>query len=396
MGVVVLCHRIALNPTPSQEIIFKQAVGVARFSYNWALAEWKRQYEAGEKPNEAALRRQLNSLKREQFSWMLDVPKSVPQQSIKNCGAAFGRFFKKQSKYPTFKKKGRHDSARFDNGPETIKFKGKSIRMPVVGWVKMREELRFSGKPLSATVSRTADRWFVSVPVQIQIPDPVVRENQIATGIDLGISTAVTLANGEKLEAPKALTVNLRKLRRRSRRHSRKQKGSANRRKSARRLAKFHARIANVRENWTHQITTRIVREYSLIGIEDLNVRGMMANEKLARPISDVGFHEIRRQIEYKASIYNAKVVVVDRWYPSSKICSSCNYKLDELPLGERSWTCPACGTHHDRDNNAAINLRAYALGYRELRGKSRLSDTMLASKELRGRNQAVSYLAMV
>ncbi len=183
------------------------------------------------------------------------------------------RLADKQSKYPTLKKKGRHDSARFDNGPETIKFKGKSIRMPVVGWVKMREELRFSGKRYQQQLK------FV---------------------------------------------------------------------------VKLNAHIANVRENWTHQTTTRIVREYSLMGIEDLNVRGMMANEKLARPISDVGFHEIRRQIEYKASIYNAKVVVVDRWYPSSKICSSCNYKLDELLLSERSWTCPACGTHHDRDNNAA------------------------------------------
>ena len=151
---VVLSHRIALVPTARQEVLLRQAVGVSRFAYNWALAEWQRQYQGGEKPSEAALRRQLDSIKRQQFPWMLLIPKSVPQQAIKNCGAAFRRYFQKQSRCPKFKKKGVRDSARFDNGPGTFEFAGTRVRLPVVGWVKLREELRFSGKSLSTTVRR--------------------------------------------------------------------------------------------------------------------------------------------------------------------------------------------------------------------------------------------------
>jgi putative transposase len=357
---VVLSHRIALVPTAAQEGLLCQAVGVSRFAYNWALAEWKRQYEAGEKPSEAALRRQLNSIKRQQFPWMLLVPKSVPQQAIKNCGAAFQRFFNKQGRYPNFKKKGVRDSARLDNGPGTFAFDGKRVRLPVIGWVKLREELRFSGQALSATVRRVADRWFVSVPVEREVPEPV-RESQAAVGIDLGLSTTATLSSGEKLAGPKALAAHLERLQRLSRWHSRKKKGSHNRRKSTMRLARLHARVSQVRQAWLHQTTTRLVREFSVIGIEDLNVRGMMANQKLARNIADIGFHEFRRQLEYKARLYGAEVVTASRWFPSSKMCSACGRISEELPLSIREWTCE-CGTFHARDINAARNLRRYAL----------------------------------
>jgi putative transposase len=356
----VLSHRIALVPTAAQEVLLRQAVGVSRFAYNWALAEWKQQYQAGEKPSEAALRRQLNFIKRQQFPWMRLVPKSVPQQAIKNCGAAFQRFFKKQGRYPKFKKKGVRDSARFDNGPGTFEFDGKRVRLPVIGWVKLREELRFTGKALSTTVRRVADRWFVSVPIEVAMPE-AVRESQAAVGIDLGVSTAATLCSGEKLPGPKALHADLERLQRLSRWHSRKKKGSNNRRKSAMRLARLHARISNVRKDWLHQTTTRLVRKFSVIGIEDLNVRGMMANQKLARNIGDIGFHEFRRQLEYKAMLYGADLVTASRWFPSSKICSECGLIAEELPLSTREWTCK-CGAFHDRDINAARNLRRYAL----------------------------------
>ena len=357
---VVLSHRIALVPTAAQEALLRQAVGVSRFAYNWALAEWKRQYQAGEKPSEAALRRQLNFIKHQQFPWMRLVPKSVPQQAVKNCGAAFQRFFKKQGGYPKFKKKGVRDSARFDNGPGTFEFDGQRIRLPVIGWVKLREELRFSGKALSATVNRVADRWFVSVPVEVAMPE-AVRESQAAVGIDLGVSTAATLSSGKKLSAPKALHAHLERLQRLSRRHSRKKKGSHNRRKSAMQLARLHARISHVRQDWLHQTTTRLVREFAVVGIEDLNVRGMMANQKLARNIGDIGFHEFRRQLEYKAMLYGADLVTASRWFPSSKMCSECGLIAEGLPLSIREWTCE-CGAFHDRDINAARNLRRYAL----------------------------------
>jgi len=342
-----------------QEVLLRQAVGVSRFAYNWALAEWKRQYQAREKPSEAALRRELNSIKRQQFPWMLLVLKSVPQQAIKNCGAAFQRFFRKQGRYPKFKKKGVRDSARLDNGPGTFAFDGKRVRLPVMGWVKLREELRFSGSALSTAVRRVADRWFVSVPIEVDLPE-AVRESQAAVGIDLGVSTAATLSSGEKLPGPKALHAHLERLQRLSRWHSRKQKGSNNRGKSAMRLARLHARISNVRQDWLHQTTTCLVREFPLMGIEDLNVRGMMANERLARKIVDIGFHEFRRQVEYKAMLYGAKLVTASRWFPSSKVCSECGLISEELPLSIREWSCE-CGAFHDRDINAARNLRRYA-----------------------------------
>ena len=357
---VVLSHRIALVPTATQELLLRQAVGVSRFAYNWALAEWKRQYQAGEKPSEVALRRQLNSIKRQQFPWMRLVPKSVPQQAIKNCGAAFRRYFQKQSRYPKFKKKGVRDSARFDNGPGTFEFAGQRVRLPVIGWMKLREELRFSGKALSATVRRVADRWFVSVSVEVDLPEPV-RESQAAVGIDLGVSTAATLSSGEKLPGPKALGAHLERLQRLSRWHSRKKKGSNNRRKSAMRLARLHARISSVRQDWLHQTTTRLAREFAVIGIEDLNVRGMMKNQKLARNIGDIGFHEFRRQLEYKSMLYGADLVTASRWLPSSKTCSACGRISEELPLSLREWSCE-CGAFHDRDINAARNLCRYAL----------------------------------
>jgi putative transposase len=356
----VRSHRIALVPRAAQEVRLRQAVGISRFSYNWALAEWKRQYQAGEKPSEGALRRQLNAIKREQFPWMGLVPKSAPQQAIKNCGAAFERFFKQQGRYPKFEKKGVRDSARLDNGPGTFKFDGRRVRLPVIGWVKLREELRFSGKALSATVRQVADRWFVSVPVEVDMPE-TVRENQAAVGIDLGVSTAATLSSGEKLPGPKALQAHLERLQRLSRGHSRKQPGSHNRCKSALRLARLHARIANVRQDWLHQTTTRLVREFSLMGIEDLNVRGLMASEKLARHIADIGFREFRRQLEYKARLYGAQLVTASRWFPSSKMCSAHGRIAAELPLSIREWRCE-CGGLHDRDINAARNLCRYAL----------------------------------
>jgi putative transposase len=357
----VLTHRIELQPNAIQEVLFRQCVGASRLAYNWALAEWQRQFAIGEKPNEAALRRQFNAIKPLEFPWILDLPKSVPQQAIKNVGRAYQRFFQKQSQFPRFKKRGVHDSARLDNGPGTFAFDGQRIRLPKIGGVRLREALRFHGKPLSATLSREADRWFIAIPVEIDRPEPVC-ESPATVGIDLGISTAVTLSTGEKIDSPKPLKKHLQRLRRRSRSHSRKQKGSANRRKSARKLAKLHARIAHIRQDWTHKTTTELTQRFAVIGIEDLNVRGMVANEKLARAINDIGFYELRRQLEYKAALAGGTVVVVERWFPSSKTCSICGVKAAVMPLSVREWTCAHCGAEHDRDINAARNIEREAL----------------------------------
>jgi len=353
---MILAHKIALDPNVEQAVYFARACGTARFAWNWALSEWQRQYKEGGKPSEAALRKQLNTAKREQFPWMLEVTKVAPQQAIKNLGAAFKRFFEGKAKYPRFKKKGIHDSFRAENGPGTFAFDEKRIKLPVVGWVKMREILRLEGKILSATVSRVADRWFVSVTVEVahQVP---ARENQAVGGVDLGVKALATMSDGGAVEGPKALRSNLKKLRRLSRSLSRKVKGSANRRKAKAKIARLHARISNIRKDGLHKLTTELVNRFAVIGIEDLNVKGMMANGKLSRAVADMGFHEFRRQLGYKAAMAGTRIVVADRWSPSSKTCSDCGHVVPTLPLSVRDWVCPACGSVHDRDRNAAINL---------------------------------------
>jgi len=187
-------------------------------------------------------------------------------------------------------------------------------------------------------------------------------ENQGVVGVDLGVSALATLSTGEVIPGPKAHTALLDRLRRLSRSLSRKQKGSANRKKARARLAELHARIANIRADAMHKLTTDLTRRFHTIGIEDLNVRGMAKNRHLARSIMDMSFFEFRRQLEYKAAMRGGQVVVADRFFASSKTCSACGHKLDDLPLSVREWACPDCGSIHDRDVNAARNLLAYGL----------------------------------
>jgi putative transposase len=376
--IILLAHKIALDPNRAQSLYFARACGVARFAYNWALAEWRKQYRAGDKPNEVRLRRQLNSIKREQFPWMLEVSKTAPQQAIKNVGIAYKNFFEDLGKYrrgeiknqairrPDWKRKGKStDSFRADNGPgkadpNAVAVLGQRVKLPVIGWVRMHEALRFKGQIKSATVSRVADRWFVSLSVEMD-HTPSARENQAVAGVDLGVKVMATVSDGSTFGGPKALRRNLKRLKRMSRALSRKKKGSANRNKARRKLARLHARIANIRRDTLHKVTTSLVRRFSSIGIEDLNIRGMLSNRKLARAIADVGAYEFRRQLAYKAEMYGTGIVVADRWFPSSKRCSDCRWINADLTLSERKWACEGCGVVHDRDRNAAINLKLAA-----------------------------------
>ena len=364
---MLIAHKIALDPNNVQATYLAKAAGVARFAYNWALAEWQRQYEAWKqdnslpKPSQQALRRQLNAIKREQFPWMLEVTKNAPQMAIIQLGEAFKNFFAGRAKYPKFRKKGVHDRFTLTNDQFTVE--GSRIRIPNLGWVRMRESLRFEGKIMSATVSRVADRWFVSIAVDTQDDSHLPQaKNQGVVGVDLGVAAMATLSTGETITGPKPHKALLGRLRRLSRSLSRKEKGSANRKKAKAKLAKLHARIAAIRSDALHKLTTDLTRRFHTIGIEGLNVRGMMANHHLARSIADMGFFEFRRQLEYKTAMRGGQVVVADRFYPSSKTCSACGHKLETLPLSVRRWSCSICGVEHDRDLNAAINLKNYAV----------------------------------
>ena len=228
----------------------------------------------------------------------------------------------------------------------------------------MAEFLRFGGRILSATVSKTADRWFISFSVETgkgHARKPQRHQREVL-GVDLGLKTTVVCSDGINYSAPKPLKQYLNKLQRQSKEHSRKQKGSNNRRKSAARLARTHARVANIRKDWTHKVTTELAKKANLVVLEDLNVTGMLKNRRLSRAISDVSWSEFRRQIAYKVALYGGHVHFVHRFYPSSKTCNSCGNVKKELLLSEREYICEACGVIEDRDLNAAKNLEA--VGY--------------------------------
>ncbi|WP_322488765.1 RNA-guided endonuclease TnpB family protein [Chloroflexus sp.] len=363
---MIIAHKIALDPNNVQATSFAKAAGTARFAYNWALAEWQRQYEAWKadnslpKPSQQSLRRQLNAIKRERFPWMLEVTKCAPQMAIIQLGDAFENFFAGRASYPQARKKGRDD--RFTLTNDQFSIDGCRIRIPHLGRVRMRESLRCTGNILVATISRVADRRCGSITVDTQDTPQRCAEHQGAVGVDLGVSALATRSTGDPItgpQPPKALRDRLRRL---ARRLSRKQQGSCNRAKANPKLARLHARIATIRQDALQKLTSDRTRRCHTIVIEDLNVRGMVKNRRLARSIADMGFYEFRRQLESKAERRGGHIVVAARFFARSTTCSDCGHVLDMLPLSVRKWTCPACGAAHDRDVHAAKNLLAYGL----------------------------------
>jgi putative transposase len=310
----------------------------------------------------------LNTVKREQYPWMLDVTKCAPQLAIKNdLKNAFNNFFAKRAGFPKFHKKGVHDSFSLSN--DQFKLNEKTVRIPNLGWVRMAETLRFEGNISGASVSRTADKWYIAV--QVEMPDIIApaSENQ-AVGVDLGIKALVTLSDGTEITGSKASKQYETKLRRLNQSLSRKkgakkgEKQSSNFKKTKLQISRLYAKMSNIRADETHKLTTMLISKYGVIGIEDLNVSGMMSNHKLARSVADMSFFEFRRQLEYKAGSNGVKVVIADQWFPSSKTCSVCGEIVDELPLDVREWECACCHSSHKRDVNAAINLKNYALQF--------------------------------
>lgn len=354
----ILAHKIRLYPNDKQKTLLAKSCGTSRFAYNWALAEWQRQYEAGEKPNATKLRRDLNAIKKEQFPWMYEVSKCAPQQAIIDLGTAFKRFFKGLAKYPKFKKKFINDSFYLDNLNFRLRKNGK-IHLAQIGEVRLGEKLRFEGKLMAATISREANQWYISIQVEVSDKAPLKKTEKVV-GVDVGVRQYAD-SDGMFYEVPRSYRSSERKLRREQQSLSRKVKGSNNRHKQRVKVARCHLRTKNIRQDWLHKLTTDIVRNNQTIGIEDLNVKGMVRNKHLAKSIADASFGEFRRQIEYKSQLYGREVVVVPRFYPSSKLCNGCGTKTKSMPLSVREWKCEKCGVYHHRDTNAAINIRKYA-----------------------------------
>lgn len=375
-------HVIALKPNNAQITQLKKACGVARFAYNWALCEWKRQYEQDKKyrdtyqklglpideiklnkPSQGKLRKQLNAIKRQAYPFMLEVTKCAPQLAIMQLGNAFERFFKGKSCYPKFRKKGVNERFSLSNDQFKLKLKKDKphIHIPNLGLIRMREALRFQGKLLSAKIFAKAGKWFVSIAVELdKLPKPIKPTGK-AVGVDLGITTLATLSDGIKIDAPKPLKQKLKQLRRANKALSRKQKGSKNREKAKTKLSRIHYKIACIRQDFLHKTTSKLVQDYDVIAIEHLNVQGMMKNRKLARAISDLGFYEFKRQLIYKAKQAGKLIKSVGRFFSSSKMCSCCGAVMAELPLSVRNWACQVCQSTHDRDINASINILSHA-----------------------------------
>ena len=264
-------HKIRLYPNNVQKTYFKKACGTSRFVYNWGLSLWKVQYELGKKPSAFGLKKEFNTIKNKNFPWISEVTKCASEQAFNNLGTSFKNFFTKKSKYPSYKKKGNRDSFYISNDKFLIK--GDKIRIPKLGFVRMREELRFVGKIMSVTVSRVADQWYVAISVETEVTSSVF-ENQEAVGVDLGVKALATLSTGEVVIGPKPHKQLLARLRLLNKSVARKKKGSSNRRKAVLNLSKLHSRIACIRNDTIHKLTTRLSQDFAIIGIEDLNVRG--------------------------------------------------------------------------------------------------------------------------
>ena len=356
-----LSHVIELQPNRAARVYFAKASGCARQAYNWGVEQLRNDRCNGVRRSAMDLNAAFNAVKRVDYKWQLEVTKCAAAGAFRNLAKAMNNFWAKRAKFPTLHRKYAKDSFELTNN--VFRFDGKYVMIPKLGRVKMAETLRFQGKIMGAVVKRKADRWFIAVTVEL--PDPTIAPREMAVvGLDVGLNHYAVLSTGEKLVGPKALKRYLGKLRRLSRSLSRKQKGS-NRRKGARlKLARLHYRISCQRKDFWHKLTTHLCRTYTHIGVEDLNIRGMIKNRRLARNIADAGWGMGLAILQVKAPRYGVIVTKADRFYPSSKTCNKCGYKFKELDdLNIRDWTCPSCGQSHDRDVNAAINLRNLAAG---------------------------------
>lgn len=355
-------YKFRFYPTDEQKRILAQTFGCVRYVYNWGLYTRSFAYkERGEKLYYNQLAAMLPDLKKE-HPWLSEVSSVTLQQSLRHLDTAFKNFFEGRAKYPHFKKKQNAQSAtyasnafKWENGQLTLAKMNKPLD------IHFHRDLPKGCKPSSVTISKDcADRYFVSMLVEDKIePLPVVNK---MVGLDLGIKSMVALSTGESIGNPKYYAKSEKALAKAQRRHARKKKGSKNRAKARLKVARVHAHINDQRRDYQHKLSTRIIRENQVICVESLAVKNMVKNHKLAKAISDVGWGEFVRQLEYKSEWYGRTLIKIDRFFPSSKTCHACKHVLDSLSLDIREWVCPECGTCHDRDTNAALNILAEGL----------------------------------
>ena len=372
--IVQKAFKYRFFPTDSQAAQLARTFGCARYVYNQAL-EFRSKSWLQEKKSigyhDTALK--LTEWKQEpEKAFLSKVSSVVLQQSLRNLDTAFSNFFEKRSQYPKFKSRRHRQSARYATNAFTFRegriILAKQSEPLDIVWSR---PLPDDAKILNLTVSRdTSERYFVSILVETSVK--TLKKTKAEVGVDVGVKTLATTSDGEKIENPRPLVRCEKRLQILQRRLSRKINDSNNRKKARLRVANLHARISDTRRDTLQKFTTKIIRENQAIFVEGLNVVGMVKNHNLAKHIADAAFGEIFRELEYKAAWYGRTYLPLKRFFPSSKLCSSCGHLLEELPLSVREWDCPSCGVHHDRDINAAINIKKagqYLLKLKKLPG---------------------------
>ncbi|MEL6408610.1 MAG: transposase [Chloroflexota bacterium] len=348
---MIRSHQIRLNPTPEQETYFYKAAGTARYAYNWAVEKWR--VIEGKKPSTLQLKKQFNAIKPE---WAYEVTKCAAEGGFMAFGDAVSRFFKGQNGEPQFKSRNRgHFSFYLAN--DKFRVSGHWIRVPKLGWVNMAEKLRFHGKILKAQIRKHGTHWFASI--SLEMPDKVVKKKNTACGIDVGISHLATLSDNTIYDNVRPLKNHLHRLANLQRVLARKAKGSRNRERIKRKIRQLHQKIRNIRDDVLHKMTTHIACHYDVVVMEDLNVKGMTKNHRLAQALQDASLGRVSDLIASKVQDRHGIYCEVGRFFPSSKLCScpECDGKRDDLTLSERTYECPQCGLMLDRDHNAARNI---------------------------------------
>ncbi|MHB8351386.1 MAG: RNA-guided endonuclease InsQ/TnpB family protein [Thermoplasmata archaeon] len=354
--IVQQAYRYELDPTRHESECLARHAGAARFAHNWAVERCRK---AGRGIAATVLHREWNRWKRANAPWWEEISKCAPPEAFRNVQRSYANYRAGRAREPRFHRRGVKDSFRLTGALRVLDGR---VQLPRIGEVRTKESTaKFHGHLLSATVRREADRWFVSLAVDRERPDPVPVIGP-AVGVDLGIASFAVLSDGTRFESPNALATDLERLRHRSQAHSRKQKGSHNRAKSAISLARLHYRIRR-RRDFLHKTTTELARTKSVVVVEDLAVAHLVRNRHLSRAIRDAGGSEFRRMLEYQAGWYGSRVVTAPRFFASSKRCSGCGNVVETLPLSERTYSCAACGLVIDRDLNAARNLVSRVVG---------------------------------
>ncbi len=340
-----------------------QHAGYARVAFNFALSSFKVGLDKDEWRDYREIKREFNVIKRDKFEWCSDLSQNASKNAIHNLGDAVMRWKKGQNKFPVYKNRSGKRSYQADNGQGTVDVYKKRINLPKIGWIRMREELQWTGEITKVVVSRKNDRWFVSITVRrldsnnYKYQPPLFDDKQ-PIGVDVGINTLATCSDGTTFDNPRPLKRYERKLARANRRLSRRRpKGSRNWYKAKKLLSGVHNRIGNIREDAHHQATIRIVRKASAIGIETLKITNMLKNRKLAKALSDSALSGFLVKLKYKAERRGIPIIQAPQFFASSKTCSNCGHKKAELMLSERIYHCPKCGFECDRDLNAALNL---------------------------------------